>query len=377
VDPQNLIGPAGPLGYPAPFWFVELFKVLGFTLHQAMMHLWYAGMPLAAVLTLAPGEHPRRLRARLLTAMPVVVALGINLGIVPLLFTQVAYYRTFYPAGILMAWPWFSVIVLLTLAYYGVYLTAVSVRWGWRPRLGTAAGWMAAALFVVIGFLFANAFSLMTYVAGWPAIAARTDAAGAVTGMALNTDDPTLLPRWLMLFGLALITTAAAIAVDSAFLAGRETSGYQAVAARTAAATATAGLAVFGVMGWWYIFGRLDRAILEGSRRAPVVPIFFALAAALPAVTWALLVLQRRGISRRGAVGVALVQVLALGANALARQWVQNSELARYLDVAAEPVRMQWSPLILFLLLFVGGLAVVSWLIAQVVAVHRREATGG
>ena len=35
--------------------------------------------------------------------MPVIVAVGINLGIVPLLFIQVAYYKFFYPATILMA----------------------------------------------------------------------------------------------------------------------------------------------------------------------------------------------------------------------------------------------------------------------------------
>lgn len=377
MAPQNLIGPAGPLGYPAPFWFIELFKVLGFTLHQVPMHLWYAGIPLVALLGLARGERPRRLRARLITAMPIVIAVGINLGIVPLLFTQVAYYRTFYPAGILMAWPWFAVIILLTLAYYGVYLAAVGVRSGWRPRLGAVAIWIAAVLLVGIGFLFANAFSLMTHVAGWPAIAGRTDAAGAVTGLALNTADPTLLPRWLMLFGLALLTAAAYIGLDTAFLAGRETAGYHAFASRTAAVVGTVGLAIFAVMGWWYIFGRLDRAILDASARVPTVRIFFALAAGLPALTWALLVLQRRGIARTGAVAAALVQFLALGANAIARQWVQNSELAPYLDVTAEPVMMQWSPLVLFLVLFVLGLGIVGWMIAKVVAVNRREAAPG
>ena len=43
----------------------------------------------------------------LMNQMPVIVAVGVNLGVVPLLFTQVAYYRVFYPAGVLMAWPWF------------------------------------------------------------------------------------------------------------------------------------------------------------------------------------------------------------------------------------------------------------------------------
>lgn len=365
LDPGQLIGPASPLGSPAPFWFLELFKVLGFTLHQVPMHLWYAGLPLAALLSLLPGEPARRLRGRLLGAMPLVVAVGINLGVVPLLFTQVAYYRVFYPAGVLMAWPWFSVIVLLTVAYYAVYLAALGERALWRPRLARGAVWAAALLFPAIGFIFANYFSLMTRVEAWAGLAAGTDAAGAVTGLTLNTADPTLLPRWLMLFGLALITAAVYISVDTALISRPERAGDGRFAARTAALAATAGVALFAAAGWWY----------TGAMRADIPPVWLGLAGGLPVVTWGLVVLQRRGATRRAAITAALVQLLALGGNAAARQWVQNMELAPYLDAAAEPVRVEWSPLILFLVLFVIGLAVVAWIVAQVLAVHRPQPT--
>ena len=65
---------------------------------------------------------------RLLRQMPVIVAVGVNLGVVPLLFVQLAYHRVFYPATILMAWFWLGIIVLLIPAYYGVYAYA----WGLR-----------------------------------------------------------------------------------------------------------------------------------------------------------------------------------------------------------------------------------------------------
>jgi hypothetical protein len=35
---------------------------------------------------------------------------------------------------------------------------------------------------------------------------------------------------------------------------------------------------------------------------------------------------------------------------------------------------MEWSPLILFLVLFVAGLAVVVWLLRRIIEVNRREA---
>ena len=59
MDPKMLIDPsARPL--PAPVWFIQLFKVLGFSLHMAPMNLWYAGIILAMVLYAAGSEHGRR-----------------------------------------------------------------------------------------------------------------------------------------------------------------------------------------------------------------------------------------------------------------------------------------------------------------------------
>ena len=70
--------------------------------------------------------------------MPVIVAVGINLGIVPLLFIQLAYYKVFYPATILMACFWLAIIVLLIPAYYGVYAYAWALHDGAKKVVGWA-----------------------------------------------------------------------------------------------------------------------------------------------------------------------------------------------------------------------------------------------
>ena len=56
-----------------------------------------------------------------------------------------------------------------------------------------------------------------------------------------------------------------------------------------------------------------------------------------------------------------------LGINAVSRQVVQNINLKPFLDVAAQPDDVQWGPLAMFLVVFVLGLAVVGWMIGQVV----------
>ena len=213
-----LLPPPSPLGSPLPFFLLVALKVLGFTLHEGPMNLWYAGLPVAILLAFF-GPVPGKLLARRLgAALPIALALGINFGIIPLLFIQVGYAQFFYPAGILIAWPWICVIPLLLVAYYGVYLYARSPR----PRLARAGGAVGAVFLITIGFLFANNFSLMTNVAQWQRLFTRTAVAGAPTGLALNLGDPTLFPRWLMMFGIALTTTAAFIVLDTAFFARRE-----------------------------------------------------------------------------------------------------------------------------------------------------------
>ncbi|MDR7421549.1 MAG: hypothetical protein QN159_03660 [Armatimonadota bacterium] len=372
MDPSSLIGPPSPLGYPAPYWFMAGLKVLGFVLHMIPMNLWFAGILVALLLRRWGGEHARRFSDRLMSQMPILIALGINFGIVPLLFTQVAYHRVFYPATILMGWFWFSIVGLLVVAYYGVYVYAVGLRGGrLRPR-HAAAGWTAAVLFVVMGFIFSHAFTLMVNVEAWPGILERTAVGGAPTGTALNVGDPQVLPRWLMVFGLALTTTAAYAIVDAAFFAVREPEAYRRWIARFALGLYTVGIGWFATAGSWYAFGTWIpevRALMFG----PLV-LLTALTALGPGLVWVLVAAQRRGVRPRLALTAAAAQVAVLALNGVSRQVVQNAELRRFLDVAAGRVEVQWSPLVLFVVLFVAGLAVAAWMVVQALRAAQRPA---
>jgi hypothetical protein len=366
-----LLGPGSPLGYPAPYWFLLLFKMLGFSLHMVPMGLWYAGLVTMMVVRWRGGEQGRILSGRVVNALPIAVALGINLGIVPLLFTQVVYHQVFYPATILMAWPWFGVILLLMGAYYGLYYYVVGLRTGKLTRARLVVGWASSVLFVGIGFLFANAFSLMTRVGAWRDLWEATSIAGAPLGIALNVADATLWPRWLMMFGLALTTTAAYIFLDAGVFAGRESQGYRAWARRFAFGLYTMGIVWFALAGTWYIFEALPASEREMLFRGAGLGLT-ALTALAPGAPWILMLALRGRGGRGGAIAVAAAQFVVLALNAVSRQSLQNIELAPFLAPAAVPVNIQWSPLILFLLLFVGGLALVVWMVAQAVRAARR-----
>ncbi|OGL43236.1 MAG: hypothetical protein A2161_09580 [Candidatus Schekmanbacteria bacterium RBG_13_48_7] len=367
MDPELFVSPSSPIGYPAPYWFLVSFKVLGFVLHSIPMSLWYTGLLLALVMYSSKSEMGKFMAVRFVKQLPIIIALGINLGIVPLLFLQVVYYRVFYPATILMAWPWFSIIPLLTIAYYCVYFFSSGFKGNGSSisRLQYKAGWISSIFFIIIGFLFASTYSFMTNIGAWKRLWEKTSVAGAPLGIVHHITDPTLFPRWLLFLGLALTTTAVYLVIDSVFFVSKENENYKRWIQNFAFKIYTAGALWFALMGSWYVFGawpvELRQKMFHGEFF--ILTILTGLSVGLP---WLLLlIMNKKQISRTFAVLLGTAQFGVIGINAISRQVVQNLELSKYLDVTAESVNTQWSPLILFLVLFVAGLGVIYWMVRQ------------
>jgi hypothetical protein len=369
MDPQSLIDTTVVPGLPIPFWLIEVFKVAGFALHMVPMNLWFAGLAVAMILYARGNEQGKRWSSRLLGQMPVIVATGVNLGIVPLLFIQVAYAKLFYPATILMAWFWLSIVVLLIPAYYGVYLYAFGLADGGKGMTPTkrAVGWLSALLFVAISFIFVNAMSLLTNVKDWPALWERQNVGGAVLGTRLNLGDPTLWPRWLMVFGIALTTAAAWVAFDAAWFGRKESPEYKTWARGFAWKLYSVGLAWFAVMGSWYVLGTWREDVYEAMFSGPRLghTLLTALSPGLPWLLLAYVHLKNKEITRPLASLIGLTQFGVILINAVSRQMVQNLELGTYFKVAEQPVDSQWGQLGLFLATVVVGAALVVWMIIQ------------
>lgn len=365
MDPQLFMAPPNPEGLPAPMWFLTCFKVVGFVLHIGPMNLLYAGLPLAAGMLIWGGDHAKRLSGRLGRVFPFVVAIAVNFGIVPLLFVQVSHYRLFYPTGILMAWPWFSIVVILTVSYYAIYHYAVQLKRGEVDSIGRCSISVAALGFVAIGFLFANYFSLLVNVDGWQKIWQATSVSGAVTGLGLNLADPTFAPRWLMMFGLAMTTTAAWISLDSVILAKQEPDEYRLWARRTAMRLYAAGVLVFLLMGAWYILGAMAPE-LRPTVATPGLALLFVLTPLSSLVGFGFMA----KVTNQGTVVSAwlmvVVQYVVLVLNAVSRQITQTRELLPLNVLGTEPVATQWSTLPLFLLCFVLAVGAIVWMLRSV-----------
>ncbi|MGQ9504446.1 MAG: hypothetical protein ACUVQG_11050 [Thermogutta sp.] len=357
---------------PAPIWFVQFFKVLGFVLHMIPMNLWLVGMLLTVILYRWEG-YPRRWATRLGRQMPVIVAFGVNLGIVPLLFIQVAYPWAFYPATILTAWFWLAIIGLLLLAYYGVYIFTfgISDETATVPIWRFAAGWIAALLFVILAVLFSNGMSLMAASERWKAIWTAHQIAGAATGTGHNFGDASLWHRWSMVLGMALMTTAVWSLVDASFFDRRGTSEYRRWLAQFCLVIGIIGAVVYAGAGTGYVFGNWPQNVFSYMWSGWRLPLTLLTGASPALVVLALLWTKIHGISRGNALVASLAQLIVLATNAVSRQLVQNLELTPLVSISQLTAKPDWGPMAMFLVSFGVGVVIVGWMLRQVLQAER------
>ncbi len=150
---------AASQGASAPYWFVELFKTIGFALHLIPMGIWLVGIPCSLLLWLFGGVTSKRLAQRFFRQLPLIVTLGVSFGVLPLLFTQLAYPKAFYTTTIVLGAHWFFTTFLAALAYYVSYLAACAARAEkfWRTAL---YAFLASCCYSLLGLIFSSVWTL-------------------------------------------------------------------------------------------------------------------------------------------------------------------------------------------------------------------------
>jgi len=377
VDPSTMSG------LPAPLWFILFFKIVGFFLHLIPMGLWFAGLPIAAYAAARQGEQGRLWTRRFLKQLPVILALGINFGIVPLLFLQVAYYKAFYTATILMAWHWLFVVGFVMVAYYGVYWMAFRsdrlVSGSDCERKAIIRQAIAFSLVLAfVGTIMTMGLTLTASPERWDALLNETNVAGAVSGWGADWGNPSIWARLLVTFGLGVVTTSAWIVCDAAWLRGKkseeEDAAYKSWAQNFAGRTALflgAPLVVLGTVFFWAVqHPDLRSQIMSAWIVLPIL----ALAALIGSAVWLFLNRDAKPSGKIALIAAGL-QVAALLLHAVNRQLTQHLDIGRWFKVGAIPEDVQWSPIVAFLLCFVFGLTVIGWMIAQLQHAKPSEST--
>jgi len=351
-----LIPNLDPNPLPAPFWVFKLLLLVTFVLHILAMNFMLGGAVLALVAKWRPGngEYNNRMFADLSKKLPIFLPATITLGIAPLLFVQVLYGQFFYTSSTIVAWPWFLVLVFLTVAYYGFYY--VSFQSNGQPGKGRSILLLSVLLILAIGFIYSNNFTLSQTPSRWP-----SKYFADTSGWNLNLTEPTLIPRFLHFFtaamavgGLLLVFLAlATLKKDERYAKQLFQFGGHAFLYAT--------MTQF-VIGLWFLLSlpRELRMLFLGDDTLATLLLGVGIAGGLGSIFLMSNALHKEDI-RTAAYSVSALTAVVIACMSIMRDRLRDAYLKSYFHPEQFVVKTQWSVLPLFLVLFLAGVAL--WLV--------------
>ena len=205
-----------PIPLPAPVWLFKVFHDLTLTLHFASLYILVGGLFISIAWNIfghaTKSGTTIEASGVVLNRLPIVMTYVINLGIPPLLFTQVLYGRALYTSSILIGGYWISVIFAIMAAYALLYRAAKVASqkkawWGW--------GIASFILVLYVGRIYSTNMTLMLRPEVWAGMYDAT-----ASGSQLPPYDPTTTPRFILMMvgslafgsiGAALFSTKRAL----------------------------------------------------------------------------------------------------------------------------------------------------------------------
>lgn len=353
---SSLIPTPNPNPLPAPYWVFEVLLVVTFVLHIVAMNFMLGGgvLALAAKWRFKNRETGKRIFVDLAKKMPVLLPATITLGIAPLLFVQVLYGQFFYTSSVIMAWPWFLILVCLTVAYYGFYY--VSFKGGQHPDRAGVVMLGGVLLIFLIGFMLSNNITLSQTPQSW-----GKKYFGDPSGWNLNLSDPSLFPRY-MHFMVAAVALGGLLLVFMALANWKRDGAY----ARQ--------LLQFGGKGFMYAtmaqvvegvlflvsLPRGLRMLFLGSDPVAAVLLLIGILGTIGSIFLMSFALRNEDIRMAayyvpGIVGVVIVCMATM------RNILRAAYLAPYFHPSELGVKTQWTVFPLFLVVFVAG--AVFWFV--------------
>lgn len=345
MDPALLIPAADVL--PAHWgWFYGLLLVT-FLLHLLVMNAMLGG-GIIALISSFRGDYPGRMLCREFSyKWPYTIAFAVNFGVAPLLFLQVLYGHFIYVSSVLMAVWWLAIIAMLILAYYAAYLYDFRFEDLGVPRIFVVQ--LAVILLLLIAFMFTNNMTLMLQPQRW--LAYFDNAQGTL----LNLADATLIPRYLHF-------VVGAVAIAGLYLALVGHFGWQKSRVEPSLLV-DRGLRYFNLatlaqipVGIWFLLALPREVMLIFMGRSLAATLLLVAGLVLTAVVLYLGHKQR-------VMATACVALVLMAVMVIMRDLVRSAYLRPYFSLSDLEVVTQYSPLIFFLLVFVGGLVLIGFMI--------------
>jgi hypothetical protein len=240
------------------------------------------------------------------------------------------------------------VLVLVVCAYYGFYF--VSYQGQRRPMAAGRVMLFSTTLVLIVGFIYTNNLTLSQVPANW-----ASKYFSSTSGWGLNLSEPTLVPRYLH-FMTAAVAVGGLYLVLIAWSKWKQDREYaRAIFQLGGKAFLYATMSQF-LIGFWFLFS-LPKAlfmIFLGADPLATSLLCFGLVAALVSIFMMSAALKKDNI-RLAALGVTSVTALDVLTMSTMRELLRMAYLKPYYNPRQFAVQTQWSPFLLFLVLFVAG----------------------
>lgn len=354
LDP-NYIPTLDPNPLPAPYWVFKLLLLVTFFLHILAMNFMLGGAVLALVARRAKNrEQGNRMFADIAKKLPSLLPATITIGIAPLLFLQVLYGQFFYTSSVIVAWPWFLVLVFLTLAYYGFYYA--SFNGAQYPEKAKTVMSVSVILVFIIGFIYSNNLTLSQTPSRW---AGKYFADPG--GWNLNWSEPTLIPRFLHFFVAAVAMGGLLLVFTALAKWNREREYARSLFQLGGKAFMFATMAQF-LIGIWFLASlpKELRMSFLGDNVVATILLMLGVVGGGAAIFLMSAALQKENIrlatySVSGIIGVVILSMSVM------RDLLRDAYLKPYYHPDQFVVKTQWAVFPLFLGLFIAG--VLLWLV--------------
>jgi hypothetical protein len=348
-DP-SMVPTIDPNPLPAPYWLFKLLLIVTFFLHIVAMNFMLGGAVLAVVarFTTQGREFRNRIFLDLAKKIPVFLAATITIGIAPLLFVQAIYGQYFYTSTILIAWPWFLLLVILCIAYYGFYFVAYNGKR--RPGPAGMVLLVSLALVLIVAFIQSTNATLMQNPIHW---AAKYFA--SPTGWSNNLSDSTLIPRYLH-FVTSAIAVGGILLVLLAYARWKSDRVYATYLFQYGGkAFMYATMAQF-IIGSWFLMSipRDLRMLFMGDNPLASALFGIGILGTVAAIFLMSDALRKQNIrvATYGVTGILAVVILTM---IIMRDILRDAYLEPYFHPHTFAVKTQWAVLPVFLVLFVAG----------------------
>ncbi len=335
-------------------WF-QVFLILTFVLHLLFMNAMLGSGIMALVGEFKMDDHTDRMNHDMAEKWPYAIALTVNMGVAPLLFLQVLYGHFIYTSSILMAVYWLSVVLLLIIAYYCAYIYDFKFN-----ALGQARKifiTLAVVLLLWIGFVFSNNMVMMIQPELWQGYFRNP------FGTLLSVSEPMVIPRYLHFVAASVAVGGLCRAIVWKMKAGNE----------AATASVRSGLkwfiwatAIQFPLGIWFLISLPKDKMMLFMGGGILHTLLLVLGLVLSIVAMAVAMKKKVWWT----VWVTLAVVLDM---VLMRDLLRKAYLAPYFSVSDLNVVPDYSPMVLFLVSFAVGLALIAYMLKLVVS-ERKEA---